>query len=935
VVTNLGEFKSVRIINKIERDREKQSAAYIARHSVAKDFTFHPQPGMGENEYFESRMDTPWMREHPAIREFYRTILPVIKVVGYGSPLMFFMFYPFLVKTATAQAADGDYHAVVDGIGTYKADGANAVSDNVLTDSEITHLHDTLVPIEGKLSGIIPVLDNRGLESDLHTMYGNIGKILTPQGGDPVAINENQDRVDAMATMKNMLFPRVNETLKQLGVRSIGDGKWERFDANARMGKEMNTLLDGIEHDYSRYREAEQTGLTVQDISDVGKDGSTDGSGLHSYIDKLKGLFEFTEQWLTKPELRKQNGINKQYWSEFTGLYETGGAKEFNGMLGEIEKDWIGAIKELDTFKPVIKDVNSAKDVEVGARNRIYINASDDNETDFSGMDKVEVRITVPDKSEVTVSAARQQDGSWVADYTPAQPGSYSWKVIAKDKSGNEQTEVGGFSAWKDTTPPTIDNVDYSRSMTTGQQNDVVVNVADERTGVESVVVQVKGLDENNKNIVEEYAAKSGGSGWFANFTPIIPGNYSMKIVAKDGRGNAASKTVPFNASLPPDTVAPQISNLAMPSKTGKDGSYVASARVTDDRNVKNVWLVDNGNYLPMTKDDDTWTYEGKLKPGRHDVQIIAEDGSGNKAQSNMQKFTYAQPSNNGPVLAGGGAAAIGTALGVAAYGLHRRKKAREAKRKKQADDKLLAETTFPPTPKPEVIGELPPEEITDSKQVKDVFMIYQDGRLIQHLTNDYDPTLDSEIIGSMFTAVQQFVQDSFAKGGGISDIGFHDKRIYIRKDGQFYVAAVAESGADWLPERLGSIIGEIENDYAGMLADWDGDKSKFKGADRYLRELFGKPAGWEPPELPPEPVENGMKKVNRTQQVETAIKAGTTELAFEQETRKHNYQAGKPEPAPQNGSDQPKAGVQPTASKGQPGKNVDDIIEGILTKAK
>lgn len=129
---------------------------------------------------------------------------------------------------------------------------------------------------------------------------------------------------------------------------------------------------------------------------------------------------------------------------------------------------------------------------------------------------------------------------------------------------------------------------------------------------------------------------------------------------------------------------------------------------------------------------------------------------------------------------------------------------------------------------------------------VKDIFLIYNDGRLIRHLTNEYDPTQDSDVLTSMFTAISSFIEDSFKKG--IRTIEFEDQRISIEQKKHFYLAMVA-SGDKSVRTRLADLASRIEHKYHKVLGEWDGNKN-ISGLTELLGEGFSENyasiyAGW------------------------------------------------------------------------------------------
>jgi hypothetical protein len=76
---------------------------------------------------------------------------------------------------------------------------------------------------------------------------------------------------------------------------------------------------------------------------------------------------------------------------------------------------------------------------------------------------------------------------------------------------------------------------------------------------------------------------------------------------------------------------------------------------------------------------------------------------------------------------------------------------------------------------------------------IQDVFVVYKDGRLVTHLSRKVRIIDDSEIIGSMITAVQTFVRESFRREakGVLEELKFGDIRILMEYGKSLNIALV------------------------------------------------------------------------------------------------------------------------------------------------
>jgi hypothetical protein len=130
------------------------------------------------------------------------------------------------------------------------------------------------------------------------------------------------------------------------------------------------------------------------------------------------------------------------------------------------------------------------------------------------------------------------------------------------------------------------------------------------------------------------------------------------------------------------------------------------------------------------------------------------------------------------------------------------------------------------------------------------LFLIHNDGRLVAHVTREENTTLDKDIVSAMFTAVQEFVRDSFQKGEvGLKKLEIGDKSVVIEK-GQWTYLAMIYSG--WPPrdtfDMLSMLLRDVEERYKGRLEKWNGTMKTVRGVDKMLQEYMAstfKPGTW------------------------------------------------------------------------------------------
>ena len=128
---------------------------------------------------------------------------------------------------------------------------------------------------------------------------------------------------------------------------------------------------------------------------------------------------------------------------------------------------------------------------------------------------------------------------------------------------------------------------------------------------------------------------------------------------------------------------------------------------------------------------------------------------------------------------------------------------------------------------------------------IQDVFVVYRDGRLITHLSRKVRIIDDSEIIGSMITAVQTFVRESFRREakGALEELKFGDIRILMEYGKSLNIALVLR-GTKY--ESVRPVVREILNNLHAawrpeLASDkWDGNLTNIAALEKVIqRELL------------------------------------------------------------------------------------------------
>jgi hypothetical protein len=131
---------------------------------------------------------------------------------------------------------------------------------------------------------------------------------------------------------------------------------------------------------------------------------------------------------------------------------------------------------------------------------------------------------------------------------------------------------------------------------------------------------------------------------------------------------------------------------------------------------------------------------------------------------------------------------------------------------------------------------------LTDAFTIEDVFLIYGDGRLIQHTSRrlGHDQS-GSEIMASMLTAVQVFIKDALSKGeeAVLGSMEYSGRKILLEGDKHLILAVVIDGPEpDGLRSEMLQTLSNIRAEFGAIIPTWDGDMSSFSGTGRFLSAL-------------------------------------------------------------------------------------------------
>ncbi|UCE37379.1 MAG: right-handed parallel beta-helix repeat-containing protein [Thermoplasmata archaeon] len=127
--------------------------------------------------------------------------------------------------------------------------------------------------------------------------------------------------------------------------------------------------------------------------------------------------------------------------------------------------------------------------------------------------------------------------------------------------------------------------------------------------------------------------------------------------------------------------------------------------------------------------------------------------------------------------------------------------------------------------------------------EVEEVLLVFgQSGLLISHKYKGEEADIDRDLMASLFTAIQDFVNDVFesgdSKGTRLNVMEIGDRKVMIERGKYTYLAAVFKGGTWRLETKLKATVEDLETEYSDVFQEWEGDMEDFKGIEEYLDGL-------------------------------------------------------------------------------------------------
>lgn len=123
---------------------------------------------------------------------------------------------------------------------------------------------------------------------------------------------------------------------------------------------------------------------------------------------------------------------------------------------------------------------------------------------------------------------------------------------------------------------------------------------------------------------------------------------------------------------------------------------------------------------------------------------------------------------------------------------------------------------------------------------VENVFLLYRDGRnMFWHVAGDQDKE-DAESLGPMLVAIQDFVREALNKEADVRQLSYGENAIHIERT-QRLVLGVTTFGEPpaALRDDMQRAAERVEAAFAGIIEDWDGNRSRLPGVEGMLEPLW------------------------------------------------------------------------------------------------
>jgi hypothetical protein len=129
--------------------------------------------------------------------------------------------------------------------------------------------------------------------------------------------------------------------------------------------------------------------------------------------------------------------------------------------------------------------------------------------------------------------------------------------------------------------------------------------------------------------------------------------------------------------------------------------------------------------------------------------------------------------------------------------------------------------------------------------KVFEAFLIHEKGLSVAHASVVQRSEMEDVIVSGMFTAVQDFIGDTFSDKTSdeweLDEMKFGENKILIERSQKLFLAVIFEGNGDRLRMRVKKLLYDVNKEYGSVFSKWDGDMNKIAGINLILMGLISK----------------------------------------------------------------------------------------------
>ena len=124
--------------------------------------------------------------------------------------------------------------------------------------------------------------------------------------------------------------------------------------------------------------------------------------------------------------------------------------------------------------------------------------------------------------------------------------------------------------------------------------------------------------------------------------------------------------------------------------------------------------------------------------------------------------------------------------------------------------------------------------------EILGLYLLDEGGVVIFHKDITFHSQFDSDMFGSMLTAVKTFMKDSFRSKDELRFIEHGSLKILIEKGKKFFIVVVGKGGViDPIKEKMKKIVEKINEKYGKIISNWSGNIDIFEGIEKEFEILI------------------------------------------------------------------------------------------------